>query len=79
MYVPMVWVFAGALIIVILGVVAAELWRLARDADEALGRTAFTARFQRQRAEQAEARAEELECRLRYVLDLHAEAAERHN
>ena len=74
MFVPTwaIWV-VGVAAFMLIGMLFAMM-RCAKLADEAAARTAFTARFQRGRADQAEARCTELDCRLRHVLELHAGA-----
>jgi hypothetical protein len=64
-----IWV-GGVAAFMLLGLLFAMM-RAAKRADIAAEQTEFAAWFQRARAEQAEARCEELDCRLRHVLDLH--------
>ena len=64
MYVSMAVICGTAVCFVLMAAVAFELWRAARDTDEAALRNAFTARFQRLRAEEAEARVRALEALL---------------
>lgn len=69
-----IWV-AGVAAFMLIGLLFAMM-RAAKLADEAVERMAFSARFQRGRADQAEARVEELDCRLRHVLELHVGATD---
>jgi hypothetical protein len=64
-----IWI-AGVAAFMLIGKLFAMM-RATRRAHEATERMAFTARFQRGRADAAEARCTELDCRLRHVLDLH--------
>ena len=65
----------GVGVLMLIGLVL-ELRRRANDAEDVIARLALNGLAHRGKAEQAEAHAQELDCRLRHVLELHENAVD---